>query len=64
MKHDLTHAHGHTIARTTKRQPRPSVIVVLAPSSEAVLVGAHREVVAQGWADGVDYLALHGVLKF
>ena len=29
--------YGHTISKTTKRQPRPSiVVVVLVPSSEAV----------------------------
>ena len=31
--------YGHTISKTTKRQPRPSIAVVLVPSSEAVLVG-------------------------
>ena len=31
--------YGHTISRATKRQPRPSTVVVLVPSSEAVLVG-------------------------
>ena len=45
--------YGHTISKTTKRLPRPSIVVVLVPSSEAVLVGTHRKVVLQDRAVGV-----------
>ena len=46
------HIIHNSISRTTKRQPRPSILI-LVPSSEAALVGVYREIIVQGRAVGV-----------